>query len=341
MYPKYKVAAVQAGPVYLNLEATVEKACGFISEAAKKGAKIIGFPEAFLSGYPWWVWLGDSTKYVDYYAKLLENSIVIGNDAFKKLATCAKENDIYVCISGHERVEDSVYMTQFWFDDNGNLIGKHRKMKATAAERRVWQDGDGSTNIVYDTKLGKLGSLMCAEHHVPAYHAIVGAQGEQVHVASYPPLPIELSGTMGLKAPLNAVKALCIENKAFGIFCTQVMNKDAIEMMCGEDEALKMKMPTTISGYDGCGGGASCVINPKGEIISGDFMKPYEEGIVYGEVDLYEAMEGKMLYDVYGNSKKGSCMHIVLDRKQENCIEFIGTQMDNSIKFSDIVAKEK
>ena len=70
-------------------------------------------------------------------------------------------------------------------------------------------------------------------------------------------------------------------------------------------------------------------------------MKPYEEGIVYGEVDLYEAMEGKMLYDVYGNSKKGNCMHIVLDRKQENCIEFIGTQMDNSIKFSDIVAKEK
>lgn len=333
---KYRVAAVQTGPVYLNLEKTVDKVCGFIKEAAANGAKIIGFPEALLPGYPWWVWLGDGETYAPYYAKLLENSVVVGDSTFAKLSECAKQNDIYVCVSGHERVNDSVYMSQFWFDNHGNLIGKHRKMKATAAERRAWMDGDGSTNVVYDTPLGRIGSLMCAEHHVPAYHTLVGAQAEQVHVASYPPLPIELTGTMGLRAPLNAVKSLCIENKAFAMFCTQVITKETIDMLCGDDESLLNKMPTTISGFGGCGGGAACVINPRGEIISGEFLDPCEEGIVYGEVDLSMCSYGKMLYDVYGNSKKAGCLRLFLNREPQNPINYVGKQPGNTLSYPEL-----
>ena len=336
MHKKYKVAAVQTGPVYLDIEKTIDKVCGFVKEASQNGAKIIGFPEALLPGYPWWVWLGDGDKYVDYYARLLENSIVVGDANFARLSECAKINDIYVCVSGHEKVNDSVYMTQFWFDNHGDLIGKHRKMKATAAERKAWMDGDGSTNVVYDTPLGRIGSLMCAEHHVPAYHAIVGAQDEQIHVASYPPLPIELPGTMGLNGPLNAVKSLCIENKAFAMFCTQVITEDTIKMLCGDDENLIAKMPTTISGYGGIGGGAACVINPKGEIISGDFLDPREEGIVYGEVDLSECIYGKMLFDLYGNSKKAGCLKLFLNREPQDPIHFVGEQPDNSISYNVI-----
>lgn len=335
-YPRYKVAALQAGPVYLNIDATIEKACGFIKEAARNGAKLIGFPEAFISGYPWWVWLSDAMYGVPYYKELLDNAITIGGEAIAKLSRCAQENHIYVCISGHEKEGGTVYMTQFWFDDNGNLLGRHRKMKATAAERRVWADGDGSMCQVYDTPLGKLGGLLCAEHHVPAYHVIIGSQGEQVHVASYPPLPVELTGTMGLKAPLAAVKSLCIENKAFGLFCTQIINQDVIDMLCQGKEELINKFPTAVSGYGGVGGGAACVINPVGEIISGDFLPPCEEGLVYGEVDLAETIPGKMLYDVYGNSKKGGCMNIVLNRKKEQPIRFIGEQPENGISFENL-----
>lgn len=335
-YPKYKVAALQAGPVYLNLDATIEKACGFIKEAAGNGARIIGFPEAFLPGYPWWVWMGDAFSYDGFYKRLLQNSLEVGSAAFLKLSNCAKENKIYVCISGHEKENESVYMSQFWFDDEGNLAGKHRKMKATAAERRVWTDGDGSTNVVYDTPLGKIGSLMCAEHHVPAYHAILGSQGEQVHVASYPPLPAELPGTMGLKAPLNAVQSLCIENKAFGIFCTQVINQDVIDTICKNDKKLLNKMPTAVSGYGGIGGGAACIINPLGQIISGEFLDPRVEGIVYAEIDLEEAIPGNVLYDVYGNSKKAGCMNLVLDRKREQPIKWSGPQADNSLTYEQI-----
>lgn len=336
MNKKYKVAAVQTGPVFLDIEKTIDKVCGFIKEAAGSGAKVIGFPEALLPGYPWWVWLGDGDSYAPYYAQLLENSVTEGDAHMAKLSECAKVNDIYVCVSGHERVDDSVFMTQFWFDNHGNLIGKHRKMKATAAERRAWMDGDGSTNVVYDTPLGKIGSLMCAEHHVPAYHAIVGAQGEQLHVASYPPLPVERHGTMGLKAPLNAVKSLCIENKAFAMFCTQVITDDTLEKLFSDNPELVEKMPTTISGFGGRGGGAACVINPRGEIISGDFLDPCAEGIVYGEVDLAECTAGKMLYDVYGNSKKAGVLKVFLNRETQLPINFVGKQADNSVSYEQL-----
>lgn len=336
---KYKVAAVQTGPVYLDIKATAEKVCGFIAEAAANGAKLVSFPEALLPGYPWWVWLGDDTSYEPYFRRLLENAVYIGDEHMAKISQCAKENGIYVCVSGHERCGDSVYMTQFWFDDEGNLIGKHRKMKATAAERRAWRDGDGSTCVVYDTPLGRLGSLMCAEHHVPAYRAIVGSQSEQVHVAGYPPLPIELPGTMGLNGPLNAVRTLCIENKAYALMSTQVMNMDAIEMLCGDDENLINKMPTTIQGFGGPGGGFAAVIDPFGNIISGEPLDPREEGIVYAQIDLNKCILGKMMYGTYENACTGGYMHLVLDNKPEKPLIRKYPQVDNSVSYDDIQSR--
>jgi cyanide dihydratase len=337
-YPKYKVAATQLGPVYLNLDATIDKACNFIREAASNGARIIGFPEAYISGYPWWIWLGAEDKNRVYFRKLLENAVTENDGALARISECARENKIYVCIAGHERSGDSVYMTQFWFDDLGNFLGKHRKMKATAAERRVWTDGDGSTMGVYHTNLGILGSLECAEHNVPAYHAVLGSQGEQVHVTGYPPLPVELAGSMGLKGPLCAVKSLCVENKCFAIMSCQVINQDVIDMLCGDDENLINKMPTAISNHGGLGGGFACVINPHGQIISGDPLDPMEEGIVYGEIDLAECIQGKQVYDVYENAKEAGVMHLVLDRKRESSMVFSDEQPNDFVSFEDFQA---
>lgn len=337
---KYIAAAVQASPVYMNLDATVEKACNLIKEAADNGAKLIGFPEAFLPGYPWWIWQKSAEEGFDNYKLLLENSVVPGESAFIRLARCAKDNSIFVCISGHERVGDSLYMTQFWFDDEGNNIGKHRKMKATAAERRVWTDGDGSTMNVMDTKIGKVGSLQCGEHQVPAYHAVLGAQGEQVHVAGWPPLTVEGPvGSMALMGNLAAVQSLCIENKAFAIFSTQIIDQYSIDFLCHGDEKLIQKLPTSGAGLGGLGGGAAAIINPLGEIISGELLDQCTDGIVYGVIDLDEAIPGKMLYDIYGNSMKGGCMHIVLNRNKEEAIKFVGEKADNYIAFSEIASK--
>lgn len=334
-YPAYKVAAVQAAPKYHNLDETVDKLCSYIKEAADHGAKVIGFPEGFVPGYPWWIWQKPAEVCSDRYARLLQNSIEIGDEAFEHIATCCKENNIYACVPVHERMNDSVYMTQLWFDGNGNLMGLHRKAKATAAEKRVWADGDGSTMQVFDTPLGKMGGLMCGEHHVPSYRAVLGAQGQQLHVAGWPPLPIELPGHMGLIGPLSAVKALCIENKCFAIFSTLVINECTLDAVCEGKPELIAKMPTAIAGRGGIGGGAARIINPLGQVIS-ESLDPFTEGIVYADIDLYECMKGKMICDVHGNSMKANCLKFSIDVSRELPLTVTGEQPDYHMSYETI-----
>lgn len=332
---KYRVAAVQAGPVFLDLKASVEKACRLIKEAAENDAKLVGFPEAFLPGYPWWIWQNDPLSGVPFYTKLYENAIVVGDEAFRTLSKCAKDNNITVCISGTEREGSSLYLTQFWFDQMGNYMGKHRKIKPTCPERTVWGDGDGSMMDVYDTAIGKVSGLMCSEHTVPINSAILGAQGQQVHVAAWPPLPKELNGPLGLAANLASTKYLGISNQAFVLFCTQVMDQDTVDILCKGDETLINKLPTSAAGTGGTGGGASYILNPIGQIIS-EIIPPLEEGIAYGDIDLNDAIPGKMLIDPAGHYARAGCMHFVLKRIPEKAVEFIGEKQKNYLTYDEI-----
>lgn len=188
-YPKYKVAAVQAAPVYLDLDASVDKAIGFIKEAADQGVKLIGFPEGYLPGYPWFAFLGRALDYVPrFYHKLYLNAVECPSSAMAKISQAARDNDIFVCMGGSEKDGGSLYLTQFWFDNKGNFMGKHRKMRVSVAERLVWGDGQGSMMPVFETELGNLGGCQCWEHDVPLDICAMNGQNEQVHVASWPGL---------------------------------------------------------------------------------------------------------------------------------------------------------
>lgn len=158
-YPTVKVAAVQAAPVYMNLDATVDKAAQLINEAAQNGAKVIGFPESFIPGYPWWIWFGSPAYGMRFYTKLYQNSLEIPSLQIQKLSETAKKNKVYVCISVAEKDKESLYLTQLWFGPSGALLGKHRKLKATNAEMTIWGDGDGSIMPTFDTEYGILGGL--------------------------------------------------------------------------------------------------------------------------------------------------------------------------------------
>lgn len=166
-YPKFKAAAVQAAPVFLDAEATADKACKLIEKAASGGAKLIGFPEGFISGYPWWVWLTDPITGSPLQQKLMENAVEIPGPVVKKLSEAARKNNIYVCISVSEKEGGSLYLTQLWFNPLGDLMGKHRKMKPSGGERLIWGDGEASMMPVFDTEIGRLGGLQCWEHWIP------------------------------------------------------------------------------------------------------------------------------------------------------------------------------
>src|SRR3989337_3028474 len=166
----FKVAAVQASPVFLDRDATIAKALELIAEAGTSGARLVVFPEAFVPTYPDWVWRippGQHRMLSDAYAELLEQSVEIPGPVTEKLSQAARQAGVYVVMGLNERNAQasnaSLYNTLLYIDPEGNLLGKHQKLVPTAPERMVWAQGDGSTLAVHDTPLGKLSGLICCE----------------------------------------------------------------------------------------------------------------------------------------------------------------------------------
>jgi len=186
-----KIAAVQKSPVFLNKEKTIESACESVKEAAGKGAKLIVFPEAFISGYPDWVWTvppSQKKQINELFLKFLESSVVTGEKSLEPLLKAAKEHGVYVAVGINERNSEasnsSVFNTLLYISPEGKILGKHRKLIPTGGERLMWAGGDGSTLVSFDTELGRLGGLICWENYMPLARYAMYQQGVQIYIAS-------------------------------------------------------------------------------------------------------------------------------------------------------------
>ncbi len=169
-----KVAVVQATPVFLDLEATVDKACRLIEKVGENGGRLAAFTESFIPAYPDWVWAvpaGEEELMNEMYAELLANSVEIPSMATQRLCQAARHAKTTVVIGINERNVEasggSLYNTLLFISDKGEILGRHRKLVPTGGERLVWAQGDGSTLAVYDTPFGKLGGLICWENYMP------------------------------------------------------------------------------------------------------------------------------------------------------------------------------
>jgi len=191
--PRFAVAAVQAAPVFLDLEASVDKAVDLIAEAASAGALLVAFPETWLPGYPAWIfgaagWENPASKRA--YARLARNAVTVDGDAVRRLRETAARHGVEVVIGINERdasySRGTMYNSLLFIGADGALLGVHRKLMPTHAERILWAAGDGSTLSVFETPLGRVGGLVCWEHWMPLARFAMHAQGEQVHVAAWP-----------------------------------------------------------------------------------------------------------------------------------------------------------
>ena len=222
----FKIAAVQAAPVFLNLGASVDKACELIREAGGKGAELVVFPEAFLPGYPIWVWFippGHTHPLRALYSTLLSNSIEIPGAETQRLGEVAKEQGVTLAIGVNERNSEasnsSLYNTLLYIGPEGSILGRHRKLIPTAGERLVWAQGDGSDLEVYSLPFGKLGGLICWENYMPLARYALSAWGEQIHVA-----PTWDRGEPWLSTMRHTAK----ESRTFVISACQAFHKDDI-----------------------------------------------------------------------------------------------------------------
>ncbi len=259
-------------------------------EAGKKGADLIVFPEAFISGYPDWVWLIPNSKGADLnelYAELVANAIAIPDDATRKLCKAAKTAKINVVIGVHERNSEtsnaSLFNSLLFIDEKGIILGKHRKLIPTGGERLIWSGGDGSTLVSYDTSAGKIAGLICWENFMPLARNAIYESGTQILV----------SPTWD-KSPnwIQTMQHVAREGGLFVISTCMVLKMEDIP----DRYAFKKLYP---EGREWINVGNSAIIAPNGKIIAGPLEA--EEGILYADINLQDIIKAKRMFDVVGH----------------------------------------
>ncbi|HEX4682309.1 MAG TPA: nitrilase-related carbon-nitrogen hydrolase, partial [Gemmatimonadaceae bacterium] len=170
----FRVAAVQHAPVFLDRDATIDRACDCIGQAAAEAARLVAFPEAFVPGYPLWVWSiasGQTQALRALYAELVDQAVTIDSPAVEKLRDAARAARVCVAIGINERNTErsgtSLYNSLLFIGADGAVLGVHRKLVPTAGERLVHASGDGSTLRAHDTPIGRIGGLICWENYMP------------------------------------------------------------------------------------------------------------------------------------------------------------------------------
>jgi nitrilase len=285
-----KVAAAQLSPVFLNKEKTVEKACGAIMEAGKKGAKLIVFPEAFIPGYPDWIWLipnCNGAALNELYVKLVENAVSIPEKTTDLLCKAAKKAGINVVMGLHERNSEtsssSLYNSLLFINDLGEIVGKHRKLIPTGGERLIWAQGMGDSLRCYETTAGKIAGLICWENFMPLARVAIYESGAQILV----------SPTWD-KSPnwLQSMQHIAREGGLFVISTCMVLRMDDIP----DEYEFKKRYP---DGREWINTGKSCVIGPDGKFLAGPLDA--EEGIIYADIDLRQITAAKRMFDVVGH----------------------------------------
>jgi nitrilase len=300
-----KIAAAQLAPVFLNKEETINKACKAISEAGKNSAELIVFPEAFISGYPDWVWLIPNSKgpaLNELYIKLVENAISVPDESTKKLCDAAKSAGINVVIGMHERNTEksnsSLFNSLLFIDKEGSILGKHRKLIPTGGERLIWAQGDGSSLVSYDTSVGQLAGLICWENFMPLARNTIYESGAQILV----------SPTWD-KSP-NWLQTMQHVAREGGLFVVSTCM--ALKMTDIPDEyEFKNLYPKD---REWINVGNSCIIAPNGKFIAGPLEA--EEGILYAEIDLQQIIAAKRMFDVVGHYSRPDVFKFSLKSKK-------------------------
>jgi nitrilase len=297
-YPRYVAAAVQATPVFLDREATVAKACRLIAEAAAAGARLVVFPEAFVAGYPYWLWGNRPDLEQAAFVALWEAAVDVPGPETARLGEAARAAGAHVVIGVNERESaygrSTLYNSLLTFGADGQLLGRHRKLVPTYKERTVWGAGDGSTLAVQDTPLGRIGGLICWENYMPLARYHQYAQGVQVHVAA----TVEDSPSWQ-----NLVRAIAAEGRVYVISVCQHFARSAFP----DEPSLGGFAPEA----DLLSGGGSLIVAPGGEVLAGPLTTG--EAIALAEIDLARVVAEKHSLDVAGHYARPDVFRLTVD----------------------------
>jgi nitrilase len=314
--PSFRVAAIQACPAFLDRERTIDKACRLIEEAAANHADLAVFPEAFVPAYPVWAWFippGRTADLREAYALLHANAVDIPDASTVRLCAAARTHSVAVAIGVNERNTEAsgatLFNTLLYIGSDGAILGKHRKLVPTGAERLVWGSGDGSDLEVYKLPFARVGGLICWENYMPLARYALGAWGAQVHVAP----------TWDRGEPwISTMRHVAKEQRAVVVGCCQAVHRNDIPDTLG----FKSKYLADVSGWINPGG--SLIVDPDGKLLAGPANEV--ETILYADITTDSLVGPKWQLDIGGHYARPDVFELVVHRRPTPLIRDVDDQ---------------
>ena len=320
-YPSFKVALAHVAPVFLERDATVDKCRALIAEAARNGARLVVFPEAYIPAFPAWAALDAPINNHEFFRRLAANSVRVPGPEVSSIAMAARRGGILVSIGVNEGTDVSVgciWNSNLLIGDDGAVLNHHRKIVPTFFEKLVWASGDGAGLRVVETAIGRIGALICGENTNPLARYTLMAQGEHVHISSYPPVwptrdpecggNYDLANAIRIRAGAHSFEAKCFTVVVSG-FMDGLMRSELGKI---NKEAGRI--------LDHTPRGVSMVIGPTGDVVSQTAEK--DETLLYCDIDIADCVEPKQFHDVVGHYNRFDIFKLTVNRALNRPIAF-------------------
>lgn len=316
-----KVSAVHAAPVYLDKNKTTKKIIDFINKASRENSKIVVFPETYLPGFPIWNALDTPINNHEFFVQYQKNSVEISGNEIKNIAEAAKKNHIIVSLGFSEKVNYSsgcLFNSNILIDENGEIKVHHRKMVPTFFEKLTWSNGDSKGLEVFDSPIGKIGALICGENTNPLARYSFIAQGEQIHISSYPPIwPTHTPNSTDRYDLASAIRiragAHSFEGKLFNIVSSSIVDaetKSILNKSINNAETIIQNSPK----------GLSMIVGPDGLPIKE--ISSENDQILSAEIDLTKTIVAKQFHDLSGYYNRFDIFDLKVNRFRTKPINF-------------------
>ncbi|KAJ5585290.1 carbon-nitrogen hydrolase [Penicillium hispanicum] len=349
-----RVAACHVAPIFLSARETTLKAVSLIEQAAQNQAHIVVFPESFIPAFPVWSAVRSPAENHDLFKRMAVESIYADGEEIHAIRAAAKNNGVMVSVGFSEKVRTScgtLYNSNIIISDQGEIMVHHRKLVPTFFEKLTWAPGDGHGLQVAETSAGKIGNLICGENTNPLARYSLIAQGEQIHISTWPaiwptrmvasarpdredekPTGQAMAGNYdNVVANRTRAAAHCFEAKCFGVLCAAVLGADAIEM-------VSSGLPHVSQTLRESQRGATMFLDPTGALLEGftideqsrtqeptQFLQ-HSEGVLYADLDLDHCFEGKQYHDVVGGYQRLDVFNLEVNRERRLPVRFTEMQ---------------
>jgi aliphatic nitrilase len=320
-YPRFKAAAAHVASVFLDAAGSADKAVGLIGEAARNGAALIVFPESYLPGFPVWAALRAPICNHDFFRRLAAESVRLDGPELMRVREAARRHGIHVSMGFSEGTDASVgclWNSNLLIGPDGAVLNHHRKLVPTFYEKLIWANGDARGLKVVPTEIGRIGALICGENTNPLSRFALMAEGEQVHLSSYPPYwptrPPSEEGAYDLKRAIEIrAGAHAFEAKVYNVVSSAFADAALVDAVCAGDSVahdILERSPRSVS----------MVLDPSGTAIA---ACPSDcEGIVYADIDVARCVEPKQFHDVVGYYNRFDIFDLRVDRSPRQPARF-------------------